>query len=276
MVRLTQANLKDFMQGISLTELPLTFQHAIKFSRDLGIRYMWIDSLCIIQDSKSDWVNESAVMGKVYEYSFLNIAATSASKREGQGLYEWRDPYSITPFTAQISWRGHVHKYNYFLDQNWYHSVSKAPLNTRGWVFQERLLSPRTLHFSSQLFWECHSLKACEAYPSGLRSEPSVLGHDIDQDFPPSTKSWKEELQQDPETYWDLLTQMFCRYYLTQPSDRLAAIAGIANQLQPLIYDEYCAGLWKRQLPHSLLWNLGNMVGQDDFNVTKPSKYRCK
>ncbi|KAJ3546273.1 hypothetical protein NM208_g1640 [Fusarium decemcellulare] len=258
MVRLTKENLDDFMQQIPLVDLPVTFRDAIRFCRDLGIQYIWIDSLCIIQDSESDWLQESSNMGKVYEYSFCNIAATSASSGGG-GLYSPRDRHLITPYEVHINWRGHE---------------SPAPLNGRGWVFQERLLSPRTLHFSSQLFWECRTLNACETYPSGLPSEPSILGNDIDQDFPGSTKSWREDLHQDPVGYWDLLTQMFCRCYLTQPTDRLAAIAGIASQMRPLINDEYLAGLWRRQLPSGLLWKLENMVGQD-LVVTRPSQYRC-
>ncbi|KAI8669600.1 HET domain-containing protein [Fusarium keratoplasticum] len=212
-------------------------------------------------------------MGKVYEYSFCNIAATSASRGQG-GLYSWRDSHLITPHTARVNWKGHESEYVFFLDSHWFKSISRAPLNGRGWVFQERLLSPRTIHFSSQLFWECRTLKACETYPCGLPSEPSILGDDVDQTFPGSTKDWRDGLERDGVEHWELLTQMFCRCYLTKESDRLAAIAGIASQAQLLLNDEYLAGLWKRQLPHGLLWKLQNMVGQDDLIVTRPTKYR--
>ncbi|RMJ14188.1 hypothetical protein CDV36_006142 [Fusarium kuroshium] len=273
MLKLKKANINDFMQRIRPADLPFTFHDAIRLCRNLGIRYIWIDSLCIIQDSKKDWLKESSNMGKVYEYSFCNIAATSASSGQG-GLYSWRDSHLITPHTTRINWKGHESEYVFFLDSHWFKSISRAPLNGRGWVFQERLLSPRTLHFSSQLFWECRTLKACETYPCGLPSEPSILGDDVDQTFPGSTKDWRDGLEKDGVGYWELLMQMFCRCYLTKESDRLAAIAGIASQAQPLLNDEYLAGLWKSQLPHGLVWKLENMVGQDDLIVTRPTNYR--
>lgn len=161
-----------------------------------------------------------------------------------------------------------------FLDTHWFRSISRAPLNGRGWVFQERSLSPRTLHFSSQLFWECRTLKACETYPCGLLSEPSILGDDVDQSFPGSTKDWRNGFEKGDVDYWELIVQMFCRCYLTKSSDRLAAIAGMASQASNLLNDEYLAGVWKRQLPHGLLWKLENMVGQDDLIITRPAKYR--
>ncbi|RSM20689.1 hypothetical protein CDV31_000376 [Fusarium ambrosium] len=273
MPKLKKTNINEFMQRIRPADLPFTFHDAIRLCRNLGIRYIWIDSLCIIQDSKKDWLKESSNMGKVYEYSFCNIAATSASSVQG-GLYSWRDSHLITPHTTRINWKGHEGEYIFFLDSHWFESISRAHLNGRGWVFQERLLSPRTLHFSSQLFWECRTLKACETYPCGLPSEPSILGDDVDQTFPGSTKDWRDGLERDGFGYWELLMQMFCRCYLTKESDRLAAIAGIASQAQPLLNDEYLAGLWKSQLPHVLLWKLQNMVGQEDLIVTRPTKYR--
>ncbi|VUC26532.1 unnamed protein product [Clonostachys rosea] len=275
-LRLTKANIGDLLRRIPLEDLSPTFQDAVQFCRGLGVRYLWIDSLCIIQDSKSDWFKESSTMGKVYEYSFCNIAATLASQRPMGGLYCVRDPHLITPYTANINWRGHKALYIFFERDHWFKSLTRSSLNRRGWIFQERLLSPRTLHFSSQLFWECRTMRACETYPSGLPSEPPFLGDDIDQDFPTSTKSWRSDLQQDHVAHWDLLVQMFCRCYLTKQTDRLAAIAGVASQAQPLLGDQYLAGLWRRQLPGGLLWKLQNMVGQDDFVVARPKKYRCK
>jgi hypothetical protein len=74
----TQATLQAMKQGIPLSTLPRTFQEAVLISRDLGISYLWIDSLCIIQDSVSDWEQEASRMGYVYAYSYLTIAASSS------------------------------------------------------------------------------------------------------------------------------------------------------------------------------------------------------
>jgi hypothetical protein len=153
--------------------------------------------------------------------------------------------------------------------------VSKASLNSRGWVFQERLLSPRTLHFSSQLFWECRMLQACETYPSGLPYEPGLSGWSGEIEVPSSYKNWREEMQTSASTSWNQTVQMYTRCKLTQLSDRLVAIAGIAQKMQPHLESEYLAGLWEHELLCNLLWELRNMV-HHDLEVSRPDTYRCE
>lgn len=272
--RLTQDGLDDMLKCIPPADLSPTFQDAIRVTRNLGIRYIWIDSLCIIQDSPVDWLNESSNMSKIYKYAFCNIAATAASAGADGGLYQSRDPLPITPYSANIKWGRHDRKYVFFLGHHWYNSLEDAPLNRRGWVFQEPLLSPRTLHFSSQLFWECRSLQACETYPSGLPRSPGVLGNDLhDCRFPVNTKAWRREFERNRFDLWDLLTRMYCRCFLTRPSDRLVAIAGIAQEVQSLLGDEYVAGFWRSRLPFGLLWSLYLVT---DLGVTKSPVYRGK
>jgi hypothetical protein len=75
---LKMTNLNQFIECIDIAELPKTFQDAIEISRRLDIRFLWIDSLCIIQDSKEDWLKESVIMGDIYQHAYCNIAATAA------------------------------------------------------------------------------------------------------------------------------------------------------------------------------------------------------
>lgn len=98
---LTTRTYKDFLQRIIIMNLPQTFQDAIKLSRCLDIRYLWIDSLCIIQDSCEDWLDQSAVMGDIYRGSYLNIAATKSTDPHG-GLFTTRNPVVITPLRVPI------------------------------------------------------------------------------------------------------------------------------------------------------------------------------
>ncbi|KAH8682830.1 heterokaryon incompatibility protein-domain-containing protein [Tricladium varicosporioides] len=113
---LTTANEDDLRQQIPFADLSPTFQDAIRFTRRLGVRFLWIDSLCILQDSISDWRIESALMDKVYEYSICNIAATAASENSG-GLYQRRDPRVVTPRQVQITRQGHIGTYVFFEGQ---------------------------------------------------------------------------------------------------------------------------------------------------------------
>ncbi|CAI6088594.1 unnamed protein product [Clonostachys chloroleuca] len=168
-------SLEAMKQGIELSALPKTFQDAIQITRALGVRYIWIDSLCIIQDEPkdpnviSDWFKESARMGDIYANSYLNIAATAA-KDGSEGLFFPRNVITAHPFLVQATWTG-LEPGTYCLvdDSMWSREVDEAPLNQRAWVFQERFLSTRNLSFGAKrLFWECGGMRACETFPGGL------------------------------------------------------------------------------------------------------------
>jgi hypothetical protein len=136
-------------EEIDFSQLPKTFQDAIKFTRAYGARFLWIDSLCIIQDSISDWQQESARMGDKYKNALCNIAATAAS--DGRvGCFFNRNPLLVQNFRLHIdSFRGHPSTTGLygFVDGNfWGRNVDNAPLNRRAWVLQEQFLSPRILH----------------------------------------------------------------------------------------------------------------------------------
>ncbi len=135
-----------------------------------------------MQDSEDDWVREADMMSKVYRYAFINIAATGA--REGaQGCFWERDPRAVRPTQFSVQWSNcqsdEVRRYHVVPDPHlWARKLFNQPLNQRGWVLQERILSPRVLHFGSeQLFWECREFVACETYHRGLPS--SLRGNTV-------------------------------------------------------------------------------------------------
>ncbi|KAI0890356.1 heterokaryon incompatibility protein-domain-containing protein [Annulohypoxylon maeteangense] len=148
--------------GFSYAELPQTFQDFVRLSRFLRNDYVWIDSLCIIQDSTDDWIQESKTMAEVYRHSKCNIAAT-ASKGPTEYCFRTRDPTRIPPLEFTFR-RGK--KYLFFGRNLWRDSIEDAPLNQRSWVLQERVLAPRQIHCGrEQLFWECYQTTACETFP---------------------------------------------------------------------------------------------------------------
>lgn len=102
-IRTVKSNLRNHQQEIPRGSLPLTFKDAIKIARNLHLRYLWIDSLCIIQDSREDWAHEANLMSKVYMYSFVNIAATGSSDSTS-GCFWKRAERNILPTEVYIQW----------------------------------------------------------------------------------------------------------------------------------------------------------------------------
>jgi hypothetical protein len=180
--KLERSNLEDMKKAIIMSSLPKTFQDAIRITRELGIQYLWIDSLCIIQDSTEDWFKESNLMGDIYSNSYCTISATAA-KDGSVGLFLDRKPPVANPVLCiSANWDRQVHRKYYAhtgtlnkkgqVDRDsgmWVREVDSAPLNQRAWVLQERFLSRRNLMFGRNcLFWECAGKRACEAFPDGL------------------------------------------------------------------------------------------------------------
>ena len=179
-------NYYAFLKGIELSDLPKTFQDAVMVTRSMGVCFLWIDSLCIIQDSAMDWVNESSKMRQVYKNSYLNIAAAASHDATG-GLFYPRFPLSITSCFVQYG-RGPDMKYagsTYKAERT---SGAELVLFTRGWAFQELLLAPRTLIFGKkELHWKCYELEGSETYPEG------PLDHEIEnKNLPLLRKTWQD------------------------------------------------------------------------------------
>jgi hypothetical protein len=187
----TTANLTDFLRGIKLGNMPRTFQDAIRVARMLGVSFLWIDSLCIVQDDTEDWLRESELMADIYAGSYLTPAATHGTSsavsmfhevldREIVGISSLGQPYRIVyhqrlehaRFRSGRQFRG---GWRFNITPKEGTEPSCFPLLSRGWVFQERLLSSRMLHFgSNELFWECRESNTCEC--GGLQKLPEA-GH---------------------------------------------------------------------------------------------------
>ena len=160
---------EEFMAGISSSQLPQTFQDAITVARRLQIRYLWIDSLCILQDSPEDWDHESAQMHHVYGNAYVTLAADD-SHDSSEGLFRNRLPSLVTSTIVTTAWKEALAKKFVVIPRRfWSESVAESPLNRRAWVLQERYLSPRIIHFGeTQILWECKSRDCCETFPGGI------------------------------------------------------------------------------------------------------------
>jgi hypothetical protein len=156
-----QANHDALMKNIDIQGLPKTFRDAIAITRALNVRYLWIDSLCIIQDDPQDWAAESERMEDVFSSAYVTLAATSSrSSMEGfLGSRRGRRPEDCVELRSEKS--GHTYICKSIDD--FHRDVEDGPLNQRGWVLQERVLSRRSIHFTStQVYWECGQGVHCE------------------------------------------------------------------------------------------------------------------
>ena len=170
MIQTTSSNLERCLHDIPVAILSKTFQDALIAARSyLGVRYIWIDSLCTIQDDPQDWRAESVTMQDVYSHSFYNLSATATSSGV-HGLFPPRDLDRVCPCQIETHWEGRdPETYIPIPKRFWDEQLDYPPLSGRGWVFQERYVAPKILHFGSdQLLWECCELNASEAYPRGI------------------------------------------------------------------------------------------------------------
>jgi len=169
--RLTTANYTTMSVNIPENDLPPTFADAVRITRMLGVHYLWIDSLCIIQDSSADWEAESAAMGQVFSNAYCVIAATASSDSYG-GCLRWRriqdlsDRRVIMKSGTMCCYTSRDHPSIRTLFDT---RVEQAPLTRRAWAFQERLLAQRLVHFTSDtLLFECNTIQASEHDPEGV------------------------------------------------------------------------------------------------------------
>jgi len=180
------------------------------------------------------------MMATVYGQSGLNIAATAAPNGQTGCLFP-RDPVWAQKREIKVEVDGEIRIYDYADSRLLINNVVNAPLNTRAWVLQERLLAPRTLHFgANEIFWECSTKYACGAFPEGI---PKTFSQQ-----PSSISKMQSSIK------WYEIIRDYTRCLLTHESDKLVALAGVARKFCEESGDEYFSGLWKRSLQRDLCW----------------------
>jgi len=250
-LRLTNDTLDDFKGGILWTEIPLTFKHAIKICRLLGVDYIWIDSLCIIQDSPDDWFTQASKMCDIYSNSWVTIAADGAPNSTHGFLTDERRQMKVKRFQCpgqnrqdseiRVRRRGSGVLRDSFSHHHWL-APPRSPLSSRGWILQESLLSPRILHYTAEeLTWECSVESRCEC---------QVRPHQFGVERP--LRLMVDDLPF--EDKWATLVDHFTNRSLTDQHDKLPAIAGLARQMHNATAASYWAGLWSDTFPRALLW----------------------
>lgn len=250
----TEQSLNSFKKGITESNLTANFRDAIDICRALQIKYLWIDSLCIIQDqtSKEDWNDQAAKMADIYENAHLTIAATRSADSSG-GCYSRRHPKHLAKpvpgyegVFAMLEPPG--------LPDDFKPSAipSNLPLLERGWVYQEMRLSRRVLHFcDEQVVWICQTSRLSESKCNDGYIDYYGSRRGIPYKFTPHHIPSK-----DPRVLWYRWVYEYSRLQLTYPNkDRMAALAGLAKRMQTF-HDmgRYLSGMWEESLIFDLGW----------------------
>lgn len=264
----TLDNIDSHKEALDWLTLPQTFKDAIKTTRNLGFRYLWIDALCIIQDSDEDKAKEIGKMGDIYNNSTLTIAVVGAS-RVSEGFLNPKPQISVDiPYRFLDGAMGSIQVAPQRTVDLWQES-----LFTRAWCLQENLLSPRLLLYTdTEVIWQCESTpmrRPGTAHVAYVRGDPK-LGRSPFRRLPANILTpFKQENEPenpsaDAERYeiWRSLVENYTRRRLTVASDRLPALSGIAQKFEKAWSDEYYAGHWKRQFIPLLSWRRSNIRDQ--------------
>jgi hypothetical protein len=263
-------NIEDRMKSIPMDILPQTFRDAVKITSGLGLRYIWIDSLCIIQDSKLDWEQEAAQMADIYKNSYVTIAA-EASQDSHEGILRER-VFDFSPI--EVPFKSKVHNIRATMIirpalDDWETSMSepKSKLCSRAWVLQESLLAPRTIHYGiQQMLWECRSRSLAEGdmapiAPSTREKNWSWSRNkrylfDVEEATSSSddTKTEKLAAKDISNLQWYSIIKDYSGRKMTFSSDVFPALVGLATEFSRHLSDQYVAGLWKGDLYRGLLW----------------------
>ncbi|KAF2466903.1 HET-domain-containing protein [Lindgomyces ingoldianus] len=249
----TKSNWQKLASHIPFERLPPLFQDAVIITRQLGLRYIWIDSLCIIQDSTRDWETESAKMGGIYSQSYVTISATQSGDGSSRCLVDRQKSVQINyeNTTGKVFALQARRTVDHHPDVQ--ASVPAKPtghLTTRAWALQEHVLSTRILHYTStELLFECKTSYRCECLPSrkAYPTTPSLIPKAI------AKKSGKHE---DVWDAWQHVVELYSKRNLTVQTDKLPALSGIASQIQSATKSDYLAGVWKDNLASDLLWSV--------------------
>lgn len=294
----TSLNLQQHQKEIPFHKLPLTFREAVDVARALGFQWLWIDALCIVQDSDAEKAAEINRMHQIFRSSALTLFAAAGDNADA-GLSSRRDPRQAKPCMLEL--RNTVPLGNnervdsLVLLKDWHAGLCDKPLYDRAWVLQEEMFASRHLVFSPKLLgFRCFCGTSNEGEPnltppfasiqdlstrnatqfveSLLEIKLRLLQQDhLPPLLPPSRSNFFED--------WYDLVWMYTSRSLTSSHDILPALAGLANAFRERHKWTYVLGLWREDLPKGLFWdaergaNNGAKVSEISEEATESSRF---
>ena len=274
-----KCNLLEHQRCIPFGVLPKNFQHAITVARAIGINYVWIDSLCILQDDGQDWEIESSRMASCYQNAHVVLIASNSSDSQG-GLWDksW-DDYGQMSRMKEFQYMNSSGSMSQIIaltelsheddiPESYLEYAAPSPISKRAWTLQEQLLGSRCIFFTGkELLWKCHGAQKCEC-----------MQEDNEDKFAQRRRKSLWESATSPDSSkrfgdWRSLMAYYSKRQITYESDRLPAISGMAHHMQSKGAGEYLAGMWKDDIWEGLLW-LPRPVWPQITNDNLTSTYR--
>lgn len=307
--KLTLDTLPLWKSSLPINTLSQTFRDALLVAQRLGVSYLWIDSICIIQDGDdfADWKKESPTMYKVYTNAEFNICASKNNQNEG--LFSQRSPSDSQPLhfelpgspvdedeTDKLADSGHYLIHKETAIEIWDARMNNSPLASRGWVFQEQLLSRANLHFGDHdILFECSEMRASESsgsdqdyevswsyYQPFFKAQLPIPAVEECVPVPSEGTSGSEddnsELSEDNHDdfkHWHDLLGRYTALQLTRSDDRLVALSGVAQYFKNFFSQGECyiAGLWSSRLPTEILWQLTTTASRETWEKRKKKRH---
>ncbi|KAH8774547.1 heterokaryon incompatibility protein-domain-containing protein [Diaporthe sp. PMI_573] len=300
--RLTLDNLAQWKASLPVKTLQQTFRDSFLVAHKVGITYVWIDSLCIIQDGDEfeDWDIESPLMQKVYSNAEFNICASKNDQNGNHGgLFSLREPSNFQCLPHKL-FDPDDHKFededdyecndsgHYLIAKRapiavWEEAMNASPLTSRGFIFQEQLLSRANLHFGNhEVFVECMGMRASESlgldqdyegpwrwwrsfFKEQLRISCCVEEKELVSSDESSDSDYVDDMfDKDVYKRWHELLSRSTKLHLTKSNDRLLALSGVAQHFKNSNDDLYIAGLWCSRLATELLWEVAEATPREN------------
>lgn len=265
-LKTTNSNIDQHCAGMRIEAFPKTLKDAIFISRRLGFRYLWVDALCIIQGDAADWAKQGAAMTDIYQGSTLNISAMSSLDCNSEMLGSLAE----TGFRVGTYFHpdGSGGKGDIFVGREPnVLDLGDKHLSTRGWAFQERLVSVASLHYTDEgMVWECASETKLE-HDQRCRPDEwkinwvSMANDELVRRITPAPITPKlRRPPKDEYDFWSQWVSEFSKRQLSFIDNKLPAMAGVASSYADKFRYTYLAGLWKENLPSGLLWQRDRTV----------------
>ncbi len=210
----------------------------------MGLRFLWVDSLCIIQDSDDDKIQELGKMASIYRGAYVTLSAGA-----GHQLQRRLSAHSICPARAVhrpvlLSRRQNRHRVAHIHHGASTQDIASEPVQRRAWTFQERIVSPRVVSFNRQILWFCCDSWGCDG---GRVEKIQYLSMSaVPEIYQISRRMSSEMLLQPTANEWFNVVQVFSGLSITVPSDRLPALSSLAEIFALMLGDDYVAGLWRK------------------------------
>lgn len=268
-----RSNLPLMMEnGFLIADLPIVLRETIGLCRKLGLLYLWIDALCIVQDDEVDWAEESARMGTIYQNAHLTIAAASSGSVDtaylDNRLNQKRQPVEfVVPPATPGRPSTIVSARRYPIPWHWREvkRPDEDPWRLRGWTLQEEILSRRLVVFGAEeMQWRCRTTTACECVTGNFvyNNWPKQFSEDDGQIL----RETKEDDFLAMVNYWRYgVVSRYSPRLVTYPQDRFPAVSGIARRVARVTGWTYVAGMWLETLLFDMCWENSFIEGLEPF-----------